>query len=92
MEDMPMENGEYTILKDGDKFVGGLMPMPEQANGNMPTWMSYITVDDVDARTKRAQTLGATLIMAPRDIPDVGRFAVIQDPTGAAVSLITYTC
>ncbi len=29
-------------------------------------------------------------MLAPRDIPDVGRFCVICDPQGATLSLITY--
>jgi predicted enzyme related to lactoylglutathione lyase len=28
--------------------------------------------------------------MAPTDIPTVGRFAVLKDPQGAMIALITY--
>ena len=58
---------------------------------HIPThWGSYITVDDVDACTARVQALGGSVIVPPKDIPDIGRFSVIQDPQGAVVSLITY--
>ena len=29
-------------------------------------------------------------MLGPQDIPEVGRFAVIQDPQGAAICTITY--
>lgn len=49
-----------------------------------------MTVDDVDATVEKAQALGANVLMPPRDIPTVGRFAVIQDAQGAVLSVITY--
>lgn len=55
-----------------------------------PHWGSYITVDDVDAVVKKVSGLGGSVIVPPTDIPDVGRFSVIQDPQGAVVSLMTY--
>jgi hypothetical protein len=55
-----------------------------------PTWGCYVTVDDVDARADQAKRIGGQVLVAPTDIPGVGRFAVIQDPQGAMISLITY--
>jgi uncharacterized protein len=55
-----------------------------------PAWFSYVTVDDVDATAKQAEQLGGKITLEPRDIPEVGRFAVIQDPQGAAICIITY--
>jgi hypothetical protein len=46
-------------------------------------------VDDVDDRAAKVKELGGTVCVPPTDIPNVGRFCVINDPTGAAVSLIT---
>lgn len=93
-EDMPME-GEmqgmaYTVVKAGDKEIGGIMPIPPQAQGAPPAWGAYVTVDDVDASAKMAAELGAKIMVPPTDIPKVGRFAVIQDPQGAVLSCITY--
>jgi len=57
----------------------------------IPThWGNYITVDDVDTSVGRVAALGGSVIVPPKDIPGVGRFAVISDPGGAVVSLITY--
>ncbi len=33
---------------------------------------------------------GGMMLPPPTDIPDVGRFCVLQDPQGAVVNLITY--
>jgi uncharacterized protein len=53
-----------------------------------PHWLPYVLVDDPDATLARAQKLGATLPMSPEDIPGVGRFGVIKDPTGAILALM----
>ncbi len=90
MEEMDMGMGPYTVLKAGGAPVGGIMKTPAQAAGAPAQWSAYITVDDVDARLEKAKAAGATVMLGPSDIPTVGRFAVIQDPTGASICLITY--
>ena len=90
-ESMPDE-GAYTMLKAGDREVGGMMAIPADAKGTPPAWGAYVTVDDVDQQITRAEQLGGKVILPPRDIPDVGRFAVISDPQGAMLTMITYTC
>lgn len=91
LTDMPMEGMTYTIIKAGDREVGGMMTTPPEAQGTPPMWGTYVTVDDVDRVAQTATKLGATLIVEPRDIPEVGRFCVIRDPQGALISAITYT-
>jgi hypothetical protein len=90
-EDMSMEGMTYTVVKTGDTGVGGIMPFPPQMAGTPPHWGSYITVNDVDATARQAQALGATILLPPTDIPNVGRFSTLQDPQGAVVSIITYS-
>jgi predicted enzyme related to lactoylglutathione lyase len=46
-------------------------------------------LDNVDARFEKALSLGGEAIHPPTDIPEVGRFCIIKDPTGAAVALLT---
>jgi predicted enzyme related to lactoylglutathione lyase len=89
-EEMPMEGGSYTVIKVAGKGEGGIMNMPPNAQGMPPMWGIYVTVDDVDATAKKAQEIGGKIIMPPRDIPDVGRFCVIQDPQGATIAAISY--
>jgi len=90
LEDMSMDGMNYTVIKAGDKEVGGMMATPPEAGGSPPMWGTYVTVDDVDSIAQSALELGATVVVEPRDIPEVGRFCVIRDPQGAFLSAITY--
>ncbi|KAI9135336.1 VOC family protein [Acaryochloris sp. CCMEE 5410] len=91
MQDQPMPGMMYTVLQSNGKEVGGgLMPIPDEAAGCPPTWGIYVTVDDVDATAKTTTELGGTVMRLPTDIPNVGRFAIIQDPQGAMLSIISY--
>ena len=91
MEDMNMEQMTYTVVKAGGDGIGGIMSLPPEDSGAPPHWGAYITVDNVDETVQAAETMGGKIMMPPRDIPGVGRFAVIQDPQGAFISLITYS-
>jgi hypothetical protein len=63
----------------------------DQWQGVPPHWMIYVTVANCDERAARAGQLGGQICVPPTDIPNVGRFAVIADPQGAAFSLIQMT-
>ncbi len=90
--DSGMPGMDYSMLKAGGKEAGGMMAMPPDVPKEVPShWMAYLTVDDVDALIGKVTELGGTVLFGPMDIPSVGRFITIQDPTGAAVSLITLT-
>lgn len=91
MEDMPMENGSYTILKTDGRPIGGIMKMPPQVPVEAsPHWGTYVTVNDVDVVAKKAQRLGAKILVPPTDSPDA-RFCVFEDPQGAVLSVIHYS-
>jgi len=90
MEDMQVGDMTYTVISAGEKEMAGMMTTPPEAADMPPMWGAYVTVDDVDARAKQAESLGGKVLVEPRDIPDVGRFCVVQDPQGAVLSLITY--
>lgn len=89
-EEMSMPGMNYTVIKAGDKEIGGIMAVPKEAQGMPPMWGAYVTVDDVDLTARTAAQLGAKLLVPPQDIPEVGRFCVIQDPQGAVINAITY--
>ena len=77
-EAMAMPDGTYWVAKMGDKSVGGLFPLSSpQFDGVPESWMSYLAVDDVDARVKKAQSAGATLMRPIFDVPNVGRIAIL---------------
>ena len=89
MADSGMPGMKYTLIKAGEKDAGGMMEMPPEIPKEVPPhWMGYIAVDDVDSLVEKTKELGGTILFGPQDIPQVGRFCTIQDPTGAVVSLI----
>jgi predicted enzyme related to lactoylglutathione lyase len=90
LDDRPMPGMTYTVAKAGSQEVGGLMQMPPGMEGVPPHWGVYVTVDDVDAAIQLAEELGGQVCMPPMDVPDVGRMAMIQDPQGAKLSIISY--
>jgi len=75
----------------GEHPVAGMMQMTEEWGDAPPHWMTYITVADCDASAKTVEELGGQVCVPPTDIPEVGRFAVINDPTGATFSIIKLT-
>ncbi|MEX1258553.1 MAG: VOC family protein [Gemmatimonadota bacterium] len=85
----PVGKVDYWLLMVGEQPMGGLMELPADAvnMGAPPHWMGYVGTADVDADVKRAADLGATIVVPAKDIPDVGRIAVLQDPQGAGISL-----
>jgi predicted enzyme related to lactoylglutathione lyase len=80
----------YVIWKTGETGIGGLTASRDSEKPvATPHWMGYVFADDVDALTKKAQSLGAKTHVPPADIPTVGRFSVIADPQGAVIALFT---
>ena len=78
--------GTYRILsRDGVDRAGVTGHLPP---GTPPHWLPYVAVDDPDAAIARARKLGAKIPMACEDIPAVGRFGVLEDPTGAVLALM----
>jgi len=85
-EAMPMPDGTYWVAKAGDKAAGGIFDIKGQQFAGVPeSWMSYLAVDDVDARVKKAQAAGATLMRPIFDVPGVGRIAILREPGGAGI-------
>jgi predicted enzyme related to lactoylglutathione lyase len=85
MEDMKMDWGTYTIISVGEGTGGGLMQNPIP---NGPSfWLSYVLVDDIEAATKKAKSLGATVCKEVTEVPDMGWLSIISDPTGAMLGL-----
>lgn len=90
-ETMPMaQGGEYTVFKVGETSIGGTMAPPPDAPPMPPMWGPYVTVTNTDETVQKCQSLGGKLIAGPMDIPEIGRFAVLQDPQGAVFNVIAY--
>ncbi len=76
----------YSTFKPTDDSPGGGMmqhPMP----GAPSYWLAYVLVDDVDASTQKAVSLGAKIAVGKQEVPNMGWFSIIIDPTGASLGL-----
>jgi predicted enzyme related to lactoylglutathione lyase len=84
-DDNPIPGGgSYTMAKLNGKDAAGIMKMSAEMQAMMPAnWGSYIAVEDADATAKKAVANGGKVMKEPFDVMDVGRMAVIQDPSGA---------
>lgn len=80
---------DYVLFNGPRGAVGGSMKLdPEtQAMGVPPYWMASIGTPDVDAAVAQVQALGGQVLAPAFDVPDVGRVAVVTDPSGAAFGL-----
>jgi hypothetical protein len=88
-QEVPMDASTgYTLFKRGDADAAGMMETTGSMAGVPPNWTAYIHVDDSDASVAKAAELGATIRVPATDIPNVGRFAIIEDPTGAVFGIL----
>jgi len=84
LQDAPMGDGmTYTLIAVGEGTGGGMMNDSDAP----PHWMAYVGVDDIEAMTKRAKELGATVLQDVMEVGDYGFMSVIRDPTGAVLAL-----
>ena len=88
---MPMPDGDtYWVAMMGGKPVAGIFPTNRPEYKGLPeAWMSYLAVDDVDARVKKAVAAGAKLMKPIFDVPNVGRIAILTEPGGAGIGWMT---
>jgi predicted enzyme related to lactoylglutathione lyase len=81
---------EYTLFLQNGQEVAGLTKADASDNGNpRPGWFTYIQVASVDAVVTETLKNGGKVVRFPVDVVKVGRLAVIEDPTGAQLGLVT---
>jgi len=71
------------LMRGKEVAAAYTMMADERKAGVPPHWNLYVTAGNADDTTKMAAQLGAKVIAPPFDVMDVGRMAVLQDPTGA---------
>jgi predicted enzyme related to lactoylglutathione lyase len=88
--DMPMGPSEFYSMFElsGRNAAAAYTMRPEQrSQGVPPYWGLYVAVESADRAAERAAPLGGTVALAPFDVFDAGRMAVVQDPTDAFISV-----
>ena len=92
---VPMPHMEYWLAsyrgQDPEEGgTGGAMEINESFPPEVPPhWAVYFSVDDVDSYVTRATAIGGSIHVPPTDIPSVGRFSLLMDPTGATFYVLS---
>lgn len=73
-------------MPEADKNAGG--GMASQPGMPHSYWLAYVGVPDADATVEKAKRLGAQIVVPAMDIPNVGRFAVLQDLQHATIAVL----
>jgi predicted enzyme related to lactoylglutathione lyase len=73
----------YSTFQTDGGPGGGIFTMP----GAPTSWLPYVGVEDINAATEKATSLGATLHRGPHEVPGMGWFSILADPTGATIAL-----
>lgn len=81
--------GTYSTFTLGGRSVAAAAQQREEeaAQGVPPHWNLYVNVDDADKVAAGAQEAGGNVIMPAFDVMELGRMAVIADPSGAMLGL-----
>lgn len=89
-ETMPMPGLDYTVFRQGELPVAGMMQITPEMGGVPPCWCTYFTVASVDRTVDEAVRAGGTVVVPAEDVPGVGRFAGLLSPQQVLFFVITY--
>jgi hypothetical protein len=84
------DTNDYTMVMAGETAIGGVTILTPEAiaTGAPPSWLAYIGVPNADATVEQTTRLGGKVLVPAQSVPGVGRFAILQDPQGAAFAVI----
>lgn len=85
LEDMPIGDMTYTMIRVGEGTGGGMMKNPIPNAPSM--WVAYVLVDDLAAASAKVKSLGGKIMKDITEVPGAGSFVIITDPTGAMLGL-----
>lgn len=77
-----------TTLKCGETVFGDLSKA-QPGLGIPPRWSAFVIVDDVNATAEKAKQNGGKVARAAFNQAGIGRLAVLNDPAGAEICVVT---
>ncbi len=78
----------YSLMELQGRVAAGAFTISSSESAAVPPhWHLYVAVASADAAAKKAGELGGKVVEAPFDVMDRGRAALVQDPTGAFLSV-----
>lgn len=80
----------YAFFTVGGQNMAGVLDMPGDDFGDLRAgWQTYIAVENVDEMAAKVESSGGHLAAEPFDLPGVGRIAILVEPGGCVISLLT---
>jgi uncharacterized protein len=80
----------YVIARSGGQPTGGIVERQDGKTGPA-TWLSYLSVADLDRAVGQVTAAGGKLLLSPTAVGAYGRVAVVIDPQGAPLGLAGVT-
>jgi predicted enzyme related to lactoylglutathione lyase len=80
-ERIETRGGSYLSLELGDGFGGGIV----ECDTRHPVWLPYVEVSEITQATDRARSLGASVLLEPREGP-AGWRSVVATPSGGEIA------
>jgi predicted enzyme related to lactoylglutathione lyase len=90
LRDEDTSTGTYSVIELDGRPIGSISTLTQDAPNKNAQWAAYVSVSNVDALVVRALELGGRVLVAAEDIAGIGRFAVLEDPQGAALGVISF--
>lgn len=85
---LPSQALPYAAATLDGEMVAGLAQVPLPSDGRRPDWLSFFATTDADATVRLAVQQGGRVLSPARDVPDLGREAVLADPQGAVFAIL----
>ena len=89
-EPVDMGGGAYYSFEAADEMTGGFMKRPQNMPIMPPIWMPYFMVHKIDPVVIKSKELGGKVHIEKQDVPETGKFSLIEDPTGAMFYLFEF--
>jgi uncharacterized protein len=77
----------YKTFAVGEKIVAGML-QGKEPSATASAWTVYFSASDAARTVEKATYLGAKIVVPLREVPSVGRLAVLADPGGAVFAVI----
>jgi len=82
--------GQYAVVRNGDKLIAGILQAnPPDGRSRDGVWIPSVSVADVDAAANLVKAKGGKILKGPVDMDQRGRAALISDPQGADLVLLS---
>ncbi len=86
--DVGPDGGALLLELDGKRVASMSQASSDPAAPVPPScWVSYVAVASAEEATQTALAAGASVVVPPFDVLDLGREAILRDPVGALISL-----